>query len=780
MKVNLGLRPEELAAANLVYGADPVAAEGMMAAALRNGRLTLQSASRRPAVASMQSLTGNPLSPRDQLYARTELAINLLDPNLSVLAVVEATIQSLPAEGEQAFARTPLDDNYCRLKALAADLQRPAIALQHGDYSQFKTAAGKALDLLAQECRHYSAEAVGTATSLVNGLSPAEMETVQSFNHLQRMLQSVFALPAADGEVYLEPRVKADNSLDDQDRGGMNRVFTTITYSGTNRPFYLRYMPYYLMTMRAPLFLHALSRPRQLSAATTRPGPLNLPEKLAGRYGVPSGLQVAYHSVSRFGLSNQTSEDAYGLPMKFYYSYQEAGVTKVLALDRKEHFYVQLTNRPTLTIPSGVVPGQESVDAKYVMYQRQRQEYLYDTGSQRLALNQQQHQQILRHNADAGRVGDPNSPVNFAFASDGSLESVMNRIFNDNAVRKVSNQSSLVQLIPQGYKDKMQVMTELTSIIRPAFDREQQRIEKLRSQLFAEFSAGKIKKDVVEDTCRKEAVASFRRLIGERRLQVPVQTGRQLIGQAVTVINDLFEEMYSSKAAEFARLAAARHLFVRKLEPFYKTFRDDMASHNGYLSLSRTLESLGTDHRKAFDAAVLRVTERMEEAAGFKQQLRAAYWGGVTQYLMDLHYGPEGLVREGSYLPREGLPSNGREFEHYLEEKAPELLSDPVQVANRLRATFAYFDYNVSPYYSLPWPNLYRNNDLLRSSGRANHARDPRTIKPKEAPVNLTIMLDQQPVRMAGTTPRESSPARSTVHAREPNAVAASVTPCLA
>jgi hypothetical protein len=87
------------------------------------------------------------------------------------------------------------------------------------------------------------------------------METVQSFNHLQRATQTVFNLPVQDGEIYLETQVRTDNSLDDQDRGGMNRIFSTISYSGTNRPFYLRYMPYYLMTMRAPLFLHALPAP---------------------------------------------------------------------------------------------------------------------------------------------------------------------------------------------------------------------------------------------------------------------------------------------------------------------------------------------------------------------------------------------------------------------------------------------------------------------------------------------------------------------------------------
>jgi len=768
--VNLGLRPEELAQVNLVYGKDAAGAAYLSAPALRASRLALQMPSRRPAMASLQPLAGDPVLPRDELYAKTDLACALLDSPLSVLGFVEQVIQKLPPPGnkQEAFSRTPLDDNYCRLKALMADLQRPAVALQGGGYDQFKQAAGKAIDLLADDCRRYVSEAVGNASTMQNGLSPAEMETVQAFNHLRRAMQSVFNLPAEDGEVYLETKVKTDNSLDDADRGGMNRIFSTISYAGTNRPFYLRYMPYYVMSMRAPLFLHALSRPRQLSATTTRPGPLNLPERLAARYGVPDGVQVTHHSVSRYGLSNQTSQDSYGLPMKFYYSYQDGGVTKVLSLDRKEHFYLQLVNRPSLTIPEGVVEGLPLVEAKYVMYDRRQQAYIYQTARERLALNQQQHQKILRHNADLGRAGEPNSAVNFSFASDGSLESVMNRIFNDNAVRKVSNQSALVKLVPPGYKDKMELMRELTAVIQPGFQREQERIEALRSELFGRFAAGAIRKDVVEDTCRKEAVASFRKLIAERRLQVPPQAGRRLIGEAVATINDLFEEMYSNKAAEFARVAAARQLFGARVEPFYSTFKGNMSRNNGALSLSRAMEDLSADHRKAFDGSVLRVTEKMEEPGGFKDQLKGVYWGGVTQYLVDLHYGPEGLVRGGDYIGRDGLPGSGREFERYLEQKAPELFSDPVQVANRLRATFAYFEYNVSPHYSLPWPNLYRNNDLLRSSGKPNEVRDPKTLKPPEPAVNLVINLEGRSIRMTGARSREPSRTRPARPERQP------------
>ena len=87
-----------------------------------------------------------------------------------------------------------------------ADLQRPAVALQGGGYDQFKQTAGKTIDLLAEDCRRYVFEAVGNATTMQNGLSSAEMETVQSFNHLRRAMQTVFDLPSRMGRSTWRPR----------------------------------------------------------------------------------------------------------------------------------------------------------------------------------------------------------------------------------------------------------------------------------------------------------------------------------------------------------------------------------------------------------------------------------------------------------------------------------------------------------------------------------------------------------------------------------------------
>ena len=69
MKVNLGLRSEELAQANLAYSKDPAASAYFSAPALRASQMAVQTASRRTALASLQSLPGDPVSPRDELYA---------------------------------------------------------------------------------------------------------------------------------------------------------------------------------------------------------------------------------------------------------------------------------------------------------------------------------------------------------------------------------------------------------------------------------------------------------------------------------------------------------------------------------------------------------------------------------------------------------------------------------------------------------------------------------------------------------------------------------------
>ena len=310
--MNLGLRSEELAQANLVYSKDPAGSAYLSAPALRASHLAVQTASRRPALASLQSLPGDPVSPRDELYAKTDLAAALLDSNLSVLGFVEQLIQKLPEPGEkqEAFSRTPLDDNFCRLKGLMADLQRPAVALQGGGYDQFKQTAGKTIDLLAEDCRRYVSEAVGNATTMQNGLSTGGNGNRPDFQPSSPGDADACSICQwRMGRSTWRPRSRLTTPWTMRTAGGMNRIFSTISYSGTNRPFYMRYMPYYVMSMRAPLFLHALSRPRQLSATTTRPGPLNLPERLAARYDVPGGVQVTHHSVSRYGLSNQTSQD---------------------------------------------------------------------------------------------------------------------------------------------------------------------------------------------------------------------------------------------------------------------------------------------------------------------------------------------------------------------------------------------------------------------------------------------------------------------------------------
>lgn len=782
MTAKVCLTLADLQRTQLVYAPDPETPETPLnPSALLSGVAVVRGPSARSLVISLKPLAGEQVSARDELYARTQLATEALDPEESVLAAVEQTLANLPKTGREkvAFERTPLDDNLCRLRAHFADLQRSAVvqaaAPGPNGYDKYKEIVARAADDLAKESRQYVTETCGASPSMQGGLSAAEFGAVQHFNHLQRVMRTMFELPSQDSEVYLEPALDAHVSLDDTEHGGMNRVFAGISYSGSSRPFYMRYMPFYVMSMRSPLFIQALSRASQLAATTTRPGPHRVPYQLAQHYGVPRGVQLTYHSVGRYGLSNQRDTAAGDVPMRFYYSFQDHGITRVLALNKKEHFYIQLVNRPPLQLPAGLVGNPNDVEAQYVMYNRAKNAYEFQAGRDRLLLTQQQYQNVLQHNATPERLADPNSPVHDT--SDGSLDAVMNKIFNENAVRVVSNRSAFVQLIPEGFKDKLQLMSELTEIIRPDFEREQSRIQVLRKHLFEEFANHKISKEDLEDRCRKAAVAAFRRLVAERRLQVPPEKGKALIAQAAAVFNDRLDDLFADKANDFAKTAAARYFFVTKQEPVFSVVKAQLEKNAGFLNVARIREELNEDSRRHFDATVLRISEVMKEPGSFRDQLKAVYWGGVTQHLMDQYYGPEGIIRGGDYIGREGLPRKGREFMAYLERKAPELFTDPVQVANRLGATFAYYEYNVSPYHSIPWPNLYRNNDRMRErEKKANTVREPRTYKPEEPPVVLSINLDDKAVRMTGTRLRESRPSPSDRRSTAPASAVAQAT----
>lgn len=760
MKANIGLTATELQKLNFVYAPEAsTPAVPLSAPTIMTGRSAVKAASARPVLVALRPLHGEPVSARDALYLQTSVATDVLSSSESAVSFVEAVIQSLPpSKGEkEAFARTPLDDNLCRLRALFADMQRPSIVERLGGKDATREAVSKTVSSLAKESRQYVAEVVGKASSLEKGLSPAEFEAVQNFNHLQRVMSEVFQMQIDGGEIFLDSSIRPSVSLDDADRGGMNRIFGSISPSGTNRPFYMKYMPFHLLSMYGTLFKQALSRPPQLAAVTTRPGPLKLPKSLANRYGIPQETPVTYHSVSRYGLSNQKDTGVGEVPMKFYYTYESEGVSKVLELDRKEHFYTQLSNRPALKIPVGLMGNKEELSLVYVMHDRQNQAYIFKkpgarVGDPQYNFTQQQYQKVLQYNATPELLNDPNSPVHLT--TDGSLRGVMNKIFNTNAVRVVSSQGSF--LLPKTQQDRMQLMEELIEVLSPDFTREQDRICALRQDLFRKFADQQVDKGEIENTCRLEAVKAYRQMTAQRRLNVPTAAGMHLISETVVEIDKNFDELWNKKAKEFARTATARLMYAKEEEPFFSAAKRDREAHNGMLNVTRAFADLPEEERVRFDAAVAKMTEDMEAPGGFKDQLQGVFWKAVTQDLMDRNYGPEGTVSGGTYISREGLPANSEEFKAYLKQSAPELVADPVQVANRLSSTFAYYAYNISPYYSVPWPNLFRNNDRIRNREQLpNEQRDPRTYKPTEPPVILTMNVAGVNVRMTGTRLRE-------------------------
>src|SRR5437867_8863848 len=101
MKANMGLASEDLAGLTMVYSKEPLAEAPLSAVALTGVSLPIRAASLRPAIVSLRSVSGEPVSPRDELYLKTDVAAAALDSSQSVLAFVEKAIQSLPGSGQQ-------------------------------------------------------------------------------------------------------------------------------------------------------------------------------------------------------------------------------------------------------------------------------------------------------------------------------------------------------------------------------------------------------------------------------------------------------------------------------------------------------------------------------------------------------------------------------------------------------------------------------------------------------------------------------------------------------
>ena len=293
--------------------------------------------------------------------------------------------------------------------------------------------------------------------------------------------------------------------------------------------------------------------------------------------------------------------------MKFYYSYEDKGVTRVLTMDRRQHFFVQLVNRLPVEIPAGVINNPEPVKAKYIMYDYKNKAYIYEAGRTRHACPSHSTRRFSTAQCQVGGHGRPQRPVHLTHMADGSSDTVMNRLFNDLAAKAVSNKSYIVEFLPQRAPRAHQA-NEGVDGKAPARLREGAvRVEAIRSQLFEEFAAGQRQKDTIEDACRKEALRGFRALVAEKRVAMPPERGLSIIENAADVINRKFGAMYQSKADEFAKAGTARALYRKKVEPFHSVFKSLTAKHNGFLNITAALEELGPANRTAFDALLLDV-----------------------------------------------------------------------------------------------------------------------------------------------------------------------------
>jgi hypothetical protein len=96
------------------------------------------------------------------------------------------------------------------------------------------------------------------------------------------------------------------------------------------------------------------------------------------------------------------------------------------------------------------------------------------------ALTQAQHQKVLFHNASKMDLSDPNCPVHRTYEADASLDTVMNNMFNTLAARAAHNKNQIVELLPKGHRDRMALMKDVITVLRPDFEKEEQRIGAIR------------------------------------------------------------------------------------------------------------------------------------------------------------------------------------------------------------------------------------------------------------------------------------------------------------
>lgn len=760
MKINPWVSSEELKKLNIVKTKEEPRAslEGVN---LRSGPVCVMgpTPALRPTLIGLSPLTGDPVSARDELYLKTASAVACLDPSESVNVFVEELIMSLPKEAISKGQVSRLDENVCRLRGFYADLQRPAVLAKIGKtYDEYKKIIASEIELMAKDCREYVAKTVNTARTMQTGLEANDAAAVQSYNHLSRVISTLFTLPVEDGMVYLDDAMRPSQSLDDDEHGATNRQYEALAYSGGRRDTFMKYYPYLLLSSHGPIFLQALSHPRQLAAVVTRPGPLNLPPSTAAQLGLPAGLKVTHRSVSRLGESYHWGDKLPSgikttAPVLQYYTYEDGGVTKVLALDKRVSWFIQKENRLPLEIPPGVFRNTIPVKAIYIMHDKKRLKtglpYKYKVGNREEFVNQATHQKILQHNIalhpiTPGAPANPNVPVHYTHPTQGSLDSILNKLLNPLAAKSATNKSEAINLLrAAGYADRMLLIKELSGILGAKFEAKQKKVEDLRAILFADFADNKIAKDEVEDRCRKEAKLAFRELVGElRTFSIPEAHGRNLITQNVATIEGKFDDMYTSKESAFAEMVAARSLFLAGVQPFAGVFDKYTKEHSNYLNVSSALENVSQADRAVFDALKLKSVEQLRSPGGFRDQLRGAYWGGVTQHMMDISFGPEGIYKDGPYISREGLPKTGKEFVAYIAANGKELLSDPIQVANRLSKNYAHFEYNVSPYHAIPWPNLYRKNDLMDKTKKVVRPGDKPAEPPVVIKINMEVMTD--------------------------------------
>lgn len=715
MRVQPYLLPEQIKALHLGYlkdTQDPVSP--LISPYYLQTRLILQTPLLQKVGLSF-SPTKNPrVRPEDRVFLLTQVALNCLNPDYSRFGFVEELLQEPDLKGHMDF----LEQQYLRVLGLFGDMQYTP--LKDNRFQTYRAL----LENHTQECREYLSQIISNWHTLETQLNPRQHSAVVAYNHINRVMGIIYGWEPQ--ELYVDYR-PPEVTLDEKEERMHERVNARMTYGGEQRTLYNHYLPHYLISSHYSVFLHALSRPAEVSPVTSRFKDLTLTSAMTNMLNLPQATKVTYHPIPRLGEAYSSKRPA--MSMTYYYSYPQDGCLRVLAVNRKLHQAVQLHNRMPMTVPDKLGGGQ----AYYKGYNSKRKLYEYQLNGRITEFAHREHLLILRHNAALHGTDPDTSPVKLAHVADSSPEDVFRRLLHPLSRRALGNTALQIPLLPQGYAERKAVRETLRQRMLPLFEQGHAAVQAVREAGMQRYLNRELDWMDLDNLGRQEARKVLVQYLRDMAFKIPRQSSMRILQKSVQDVHGLLELSAMKKLDLFARVGMGRLLYRERIEPFRQVF--EQASRRRQ-AISTALEKLSEEDQQRFNLLTAVFMQQLAEG-GFLNELQKVYWGGVSQHLLDIHSGPYGIYNQGSYAGRDGLPQTSQEFLSFLEQRCPEFISNPIMVANRLSKTHAYLDFHLSPFHKLPWPNLHRNNPMLQQ--RAPVFKEPgvRVLRPEEPSVVL-------------------------------------------